>query len=349
MMLGCNHSIQHVDIFAEGCERVSEMAGRWHWVLLGIVAVVITAAMLRPGPWQQQPAVIGILHPDATNLALVDGFLEGLKAAGFEDGQAVRIIHDGPSGSGNGVFRMLRMILDEQPDLILAASTPAAKAAASQIRSGGTSLLFAAVSDPITAGLVPSLEAPTMNVTGIRLVPADDERLDWLKKIAPGVRRVLLPHNPNDPSSLESLDRLTGRANELGLDLQFVPVVNEASITSLIQAPPETDAIFLPRDRLVESYVQSFADLAIARKWPLAVPSWTELRSGALFSYGFLHNEAGRHAADMAVRFIKQGTWEGMPVQTAENVLALNLQTAEAIGLSVPKAIQDQAKWLLEK
>jgi putative ABC transport system substrate-binding protein len=310
-------------------------------VWLGASALLLVLAVW----WSGRPAprvpmtTIGIVQLTTVDAATVEGFKAHLAELGYREGRNVRYRYPGPAGSIERLAPIIADHLAAGVDLLLVSSTPAAVAAQAATAHTAVPVVFAPVNDPVKAGVVTGLQSPGGNLTGVRLPQGDAIRLQWLVKLAPQVRKILFPHNPNDPSALESLRQIQAVSAALGITLMTQPLPTAEAMEAALRAPPQVDAILLPRDSSVEARIADYVALARERKIPLCAPSLTQVHAGALVSYGFVHYAIGRQAARMAHQILS-GTPPGdLPVETALSSLAINLRTAQTIGLSVPPQI----------
>jgi putative ABC transport system substrate-binding protein len=274
-----------------------------------------------------------------------------MAALGYREGGEVGYFSSGPVGSVERLDEVIRAHLQGNPDLIFVSSTPATQAV-KRLTEGRRAppVVFAPVNDPLASGIVPDLRHPGGHITGIRLPTGDDLRLQWLKRLAPGVKHVYLPYTADDKSALSSLEIASVAAERLGITLLPQPVTGDADIVKVIEAMPQNaDAIFLPRDSRIEAGIADFVALAERRKLPIAAPSLTQTRAGALFSYGFVHRDIGRQAAQLADQILKGAAAGDLPVEMAENRLAINLSTAQRIGLAIPDELLLQAEYVIRK
>lgn len=175
-------------------------------------------------------------------------------------------------------------------------------------------------------------------------------------RIAPTVKRVYLPYSVDDKSALTSLQQTTEAAKVLGVTLLPQPVGTRAGVAQAIAAlPHNADAIFLPRDSRIGAPIAAFVALAEQRRLPLSVPSLEQVQAGALFSYGFVQKDIGRQAAHLADQILRQGpAGKGqvagdLPIEMAENRLAINLAAAGRIGIVIPDDIVRQAEYLIRE
>ncbi|MGE5505199.1 MAG: ABC transporter substrate-binding protein [Actinomycetota bacterium] len=303
-----------------------------------------------PGVAEARQVVIAFVSLTAVDAETFAGFRAGMAVRGWREGDTVRYLDAGPAGSREAIAPMVGAQLAKGVDLLLCASTPVTRIAAPMARDKGVPVVFAPVNDPVAAGVVPDLRHPGGNVTGIRLPTGDDLRLQFLAQLAPKVRRVLLPFNPDDGSSLRSADNAVAVAAQLGLEMRRMPVRTTSEVTGLFaNLPGDVDAVFLPRDSTIEAQIGPIVEATRARRLPLSAPGIAQVRQGALFSYGFLHAEIGRQAARLADQILRGLPAGDLPVESAENHLAINLAAAGAIGLEVPQEVLVQADLVVDR
>lgn len=317
-------------------------------VLLVVAAVLVYGWISRPHEAAPRLRTIGIVQLTAVDAATVEGFKSGMTALGYQEGRDIRYHYPAPAGSIERLAPILAAHLAADVDLLFVSSTPAAQAAQRATAGKAVPVVFAPVNDPVRAGIVASLQAPGGNLTGVRLPRGDALRLQWLLRLAPGVRRIVFPHNSRDPSALESLRQIQAVSGPLGVELLPQAIPEPAAIAgSLRELPAGVDAILLPRDSSVEAHIAEYVALALERKLPLCAPSLTQVEAGALLSYGFVHYEIGRQAAHLADQVLRGVPPADLPVETAHSYLAVNLKTAQAIGLRVPDDVLRQAHRLV--
>jgi putative tryptophan/tyrosine transport system substrate-binding protein len=298
---------------------------------------------------QQRVYRVAMVQLTEVDHATVIGFKQGLHALGWQEGVNIIYFDDGPAGSIDKLDSLIKRHLQRQPDLIFSSSTSATLAAKRLSANSGIPLLFAPVNDPIAAGIVSNLQKPDGNLSGIRLPTGDDLRLRWLNKIAPNAKYILIPYSPADKSAQASLITVRHAAKQLNLVLYELPVHQVASLAQLLQTLPNTlDGVFLPRDSTIEAQIDIFVKFCHERHLPLAAPSLLQVRAGALFSYGFVHNEIGRQAARLAHQIFTGTLPAHLPIEMAENYLAINLASAKIIGLDIPAEILMHAEFILE-
>ena len=291
-----------------------------------------------------RPKVVALVQLTEVDRNTVAGFKAGMQAAGYRENSDVVYLEPEPAGTVERLEPIIRAHLAQQPDLFLVSSTPASQAVARLTRGRDIPVVFAPVNDPVGAGLVTDLKHPGGWITGIRLPTGDDLRLHWLTEIVPGVRRVCVPYSPDDKSARTTLAGIAEAAPRLGVELRPAPVNDAMHLKAILnQLPADTEAIFLPRDSRVEAAIADIVAVAGIRRLPISAPSLIQVQAGALFSYGFVHGDIGRQAAHLADQIFKGVAPGDLPVEMAENVLAINLATARRIGVEISDAVLLQA------
>lgn len=316
------------------------------------------AALLAGGFWllpsTRAPApktyVIGVVQLTSVDAATFAGLAEGLAERDYRVGRNVVFLNEGPASSIGNLAPMIARHLARKVDMIFVSSTPATQAVMQATRETGIPVVFAPVNDPVGSGIVRNIQKPGGNITGIRLPAGDDLRMQWLARLAPRAKHVLVPYTPGDKSALASLQQARQAAQSLGLTLIEREVGNPDAMRQLLQSlPVEAEAIFLPRDSSVEAHIREIVVAAERRRLPLCAPSLSQVEAGALLSYGFAHHEIGRQAAGLVDQVLRGIPPADLPVETAESHLAVNLRAARAIGLSIPDEILLQAETVIRE
>ena len=315
-------------------------------VLLAVIATAAYSYVSRTA--DDGPVTIAVLHPSPVFTDGLRGFKDRLSELGLEEGKDVIYLFDGPSGGGEALKAAANKIIQSNPDLILAASTPAARMAFNLTKDKNIPIVFAPVNDPVGAGIVKSLREPGGSATGIRLPASGGKRLQWLHEINPGIKTVLVPMTQNSRSAKATLKQVRTAANELGLEIRPFEVAKVSEIDQLLaNFPADVDAIFLPRDSLLMSRAANISQFAINNKIPTSAPGISQVSSGALFGYAADQYEIGQMVAGAAHKIISGQAPGGIPVETADTHLYINLSTAEALGIQLPNEILKQARQVI--
>ena len=311
-----------------------------------LLVFVVTSRFLAACDFTRLPKthVIGVVNPTSIMTPVLEGFKAGMTELDYIEDRNVTYIYEGPVGQ-DSLERVVQGFLAKDVDLILAITTPAAQVAQRVTAGKDVPIVFVPVTDPVGAGLVSSLKQPGHNLTGITTGGSDPLRLEWLLRVAPGVKRIYLPYNPQDKSPVDALAQIQAAAVKLNVQL----VLRQASTTDQVEAaisniPDDADAIFIGPDSLVGSLYASWVNAAIERKLPLTGSSMSHVEAGMLVSYSYDTVAVGRQAARLADQIFSGIKPANLPVETSDFFVSLNLKTAEAIGLNIPDDILRQAK-----
>lgn len=324
--------------------RYSSQASRLSLLLVFAFCISI-ASILSACTSAQTPQtfVIGVANPVPIMDPVLEGFKAGMADLGYTEGENVTYLYEGPVGR-DGLNGVIQGFVDQDVDLILAITTPAAQEALTLAADKNIPVIFVPVTDPIEANLVSDLRHPEGNITGITTGGSDPKRLEWLVKIAPDVKRVYLPYNPEDKSPVAALEQLRTAAGTLGIELVLQETSDADAVAQAIEnIPDDVDAIFIGPDSLVGSLSADWINAAIERKLPLTGSSVSHVEAGMLFSYSYDTVAAGKQAARLADKVLKGNKTTDLPVETSEFFLSINQKTAEAIGLEIPDEILQQA------
>jgi putative ABC transport system substrate-binding protein len=304
----------------------------------------------------QQPAmpVIGFLrNTTATgSKPIVTAFFQGLKEAGFVDGQSVAIEYRWADNQNDRLPALAADLIRRQVAVIVAAGIPAALAAKAATTT--IPIAFEIGADPIEAGLVASLNRPGGNLTGVTTVNVElaPKRLELLHEVVPTTRSIALLVNPASPFNAERLSTDTQiAARTLGLQLYVLHASTErdfdAVFASLVQM--RAGALVIVSDSFFLSRIEQLAALTVRHAVP-TISAYREFTAaGGLMSYGGSLTDAYRLTGVYAGRILKGDKPADLPIQQATKVeLYINQKTAKALGLTVPQALLSRADDVIE-
>jgi putative tryptophan/tyrosine transport system substrate-binding protein len=303
---------------------------------------------------QKAMPVIGYLATTSPGALapLMAAFHQGLSETGYVEGQNVAIEYRWAENHDDRLPALAADLVGRKVDLIVASGSLlcalAAKSATSTIP-----IVFPAVSDPVAAGLVASLARPGGNLTGFspfqfELMP---KRLELLTELVPQARVIALLVNPNDPRAEGLIRDMQEAARTKGVQLPILKAAAEgeidAAFTSLVQL--HAGALLVSADPLFNSRREQLLALASRHIVPALYP-WRELAAaGGLISYGASITGLVQQAGIYAGRILKGAKPADLPVQQPTTFeLVVNLNTAKALGLTVPPSILARADEVIE-
>lgn len=297
-------------------------------------------------PETSQPAAktysIGITQI-VTHEAL-DSARQGFKDALADAGLEVTYDEQNAQGDQQTAASIAGAFADAHHDLILAIATPTAQAVAQKITD--VPVLFTAVTDPVGAQLVASLEAPGGNVTGTSDANPVKEQLELIKQVVPTAKTLGVVYNSGEDNSVTQVAWVKEAAAGLGLEVKESSASTTADVQQATEALGNVDAIYIPTDNTVVSSMSAVLTVTEAKQIPVFGAEGGTVAAGAIATYGISYYELGRQTGEQAVRILTEGADPAtMPVETQTNLdLYLNLGAAQRMGVTLPQDLVDQAK-----
>lgn len=289
---------------------------------------------------------IGVINLSPLLAPVFEGFKQGMAEFGYREGVNVKYTYQ-EAVTIDKLDSLAATFLSPEIDLILAISTPAAQAA-KRVAGDRKRIVFASVLDPVGAGIVESIRQPGGNITGIRHGVHEAKRFEWLLRTKSDIQRVYIPFNPDDRAAVINLNIAREVAALYGVEIVERACSDDVSVTAaLLEMPDDIDAIHVLADNLIASRLANgtpnFLSVSLERRLPMSVPIVTQVAQGGLIAFAFDFFSLGRQSArlvDQVLRGVRPGD---LPVETVEFELAINVGTAQAIGLVLPDELIEQA------
>lgn len=309
--------------------------------------MVIGLLLAACGITQPKTFTIGVINLTPALDPVLEGFKDGMTERSYVEGENVTYIYEGPTGSIDKLDAVAQGLVEADVDLILSITTPASQAAQRATVGTDIPVVFVPVTDPVAAGIVQSLRHPGSNVTGITTGGSEEVRLQWQLKIAPNIKKVFIPYNP-DGSSKASLAATEAAAAKLNIELVPQVATTPDEVTAVIETMPEdVEAIFILSDGFMESQADKLVEAAVEHGLPQSSTNLGLVEAGILFAFGHRPYSIGQQASRLADQVLQGAKPADLPVETSEFFLAINLQAAGAIGLEVPYNVLEAADTII--
>jgi putative ABC transport system substrate-binding protein len=322
--------------------------------LIGGAAVWPVAARAQQAGAMKRIAVLmgyGENDPDAN--AQFSRFTRALSELGWIEGRNLRIDVRWTAGNLDRARAFSKELVELQPDVILAHTTPTTAALQRETRT--IPIVFVTVSDPVGSGFVANLPRPGGNITGfINLEPAMGGKwLELLTEIAPGFRRAAAIFNPDTAPYVESfyLPAFEAAARSFNVTPITAPVRSDADIEAVIASlgREPRGGLFSPPDSFTFVHRAPIISLASRSNIPAIFAVRGFARDGGLLSYGTDEGDLFRRAGPYVARILKGETPAELPVQVPTKFeLVVNLKTAKALRLIVPESLLLRADEVIE-
>src|SRR5258708_25205285 len=245
--------------------------------------LIVTIVLAGCSTSQPHMITIGMLNLSTALQPALDGFKAGMTELGYVEGQRVRYVYAGPTGTVDKLKPAAEALLAPDIDLIVAISTPGIATLQKVTKGTNKQVIFIAIFDPITSGFVANYSQPGGNLTGSRGGVVEPKRLDWFLRVVPKVKKLYAPYSPNDGSSKLARDMNTNAASKLGVEFIFKEVASPDAISKAAQdIPPDADAIYILTDSQVVAHINEFIASDLAHKLPLSAPNSDHMPARAL-------------------------------------------------------------------
>ena len=289
---------------------------------------------------------IGFLLPGGSRTTVVRGQLEAfrqaLKEYGWVEGQNISVEYRFAEGKEDALAEIAAELVRLRLDVIVAEGTAAIRAAKTVTQT--IPIVMATSTDPVGNGLVASLHRPGGNVTGPSLQTAElaGKRLQLLTEIVPGLGRAVVLSNPLNPSIAAVVEQTKAAAQSLGVEIHVVEVPGPDQFESAFAAVTRARAgalIVLP-DPMLYGQHPRIVTFATASHLPVIFPEKEVVRAGGLIAYGPSIPASFRRAARYVDKILRGAKPADLPVEQPTTFeLTVNLQTARAIGVTIPTSI----------
>jgi putative ABC transport system substrate-binding protein len=274
-------------------------------------------------------------HPSLD--AAREGFIAALKDAGYVEGKNLKIDYQNAQGDVNTNMSIAQKLVGEKNDLILAIATSSAQAVAKSTKD--IPVLFTAITDPVGAGLVKSLDEPGANVTGTSDThpEAIKKTIAAIKTFVPGAKKVGIIYNSGEPNAVVNVKNAKIALKAEGLE----PVETSISTSSEVKQAAQSmvgrvDALYIPKDNTVVSALESVIEVANSQKIPTFVGEGDSVKRGTFASYGFDYHDLGYTTGKMAVEILKGKKASDIPVGFPGNLqLYINKKAAQQEGITL--------------
>ena len=320
------------------------------------ITLIGGAAAMWPRAAQAQQAampVVGFLDPTSPDAEAdrLRGFRQGLKHAGFAEGENVEIIYRFAENQSDRLPGLAVELVRRQVDVIATRSIGAfaAKAATSQIP-----IVFMLSEDPVRLGLVASLARPGGNLTGINFFSTElsAKRLEVMRELVPGATRVGVLVNPtNAMRATATVQDLQAAISGTGLQIQVLNAGSSHEINTAFETfvRGRMDALFVGTDPFFSNRRAQLVNLASRHALPATYSGRHYCEIGGLISYGSDTVDASRQIGVYVGRILKGAKPADLPVvQASKFELVINAETARMLRLDVPATLLARADEVIE-
>lgn len=319
-------------------------------VSLAIASVSLFPGCAPPSQDVSPPTVprIGILAPSLDdNLELVNGLAE----LGYVEGQNIAIEYRTAGEMVDQLLTPAAELVSSKVDLIVAIGTPAVTAA--RRTTSTLPIVMAQVSDPVGSGFINSLARPGGNITGMtNFGPVlSGKRLELIREVIPGLARVIMIWNPDNPAIGRQVEDTRRAAQAVGIEVRPFEVSGPEDLPGIFESASmwPAEAGIIPRSGFSNTHRAILVDLAAKSRLPVMFVGRDFAAAGGLMAFGPKQAEMFTRVAAAVDRILKGARPADLPVEQPTMFdLVINLRTAAALGLTIPRSVLVQATELIQ-
>jgi putative ABC transport system substrate-binding protein len=314
--------------------------GRRRVILLGLTAIILLGSADRVNA--QKIYTIGSLNTADQFVDAFEGFKSRMAELGYKQGQNVRYDYHNSKGNAEVLRTMAQKLVQDKVDMIVTTSTTGTVTAAKATVGTVIPVVFLSAGNP--QKLVKNYNTSGSNLAGISSASLEltAKRFELLRELYPRAKRIAMPLDPKGVNYQAIIAEIQESTPRLGYVVSEVHVLSVADVAKV--APSITsknyDGIFMPADSLVSEGIEELVRQSIKEKLPLATSLLVNVKRGCLFTYASDYTALGKQGAVLADKILKGAKPADLPIELPDKIhLTLNLKTAQAIGLKIPKEL----------
>lgn len=272
------------------------------------------------------------------------GVIEELANEGFNDGQNLNVNFQSAQGSTATAGQIAKQFVGDNPDVIVAIATPSAQSVAAATTN--IPIVFSAVTDPVEAKLVKSLDGSGTNVTGASDALPYAPQIELMKQVIPNLKDVGYVYSPGEVNSTIVLKNLKEQLEPMGITVHAAPAQRSNDIANAARSiAGDVDVIYTSTDNNVVSAYESLYQVAKESKIPLIASDTDSVARGAVAALGVNYHDLGIETGKTVARILKGEKPGDIPVYIAKDLdLFVSPTNAAAVGLELPQEVLDRAQ-----
>lgn len=272
-----------------------------------------------------------------------NGFIEGLKEKGYEEGKNIVIDYQNAQGDNATSQTIAQKFVSEKKDLILAIATNSAQAIYNATKDIPT--VFTAVTDPVAAGIAKDWKSSGTNLTGVSDMVPVDKQLELLTKLKEDIKVLGVIYNTSEANSVVQVEYLKEEASKLGISIKEIGVTNVNEINQNLSAViKEIDALYTPTDNTVASAYDLVGQIAVKNNVPILGAEEAVVAKGGLCSIGIDYFKLGKEAGYKAAELLNGKKPDEIEITTLSDMnITINTDVAKKLNIKIPSDIEESA------
>jgi len=292
-------------------------------------------------------AITAIVEHPALD-AVRAGVIKQLAEDGFVEGKNLKVNFQSAQGNTATAGQISKQFVGDNPDAIVAIATPSAQSMAAATTT--IPIVFSAVTDPVTAKLVKSLDGSGTNVTGASNASPYEPQIDLMKQLIPNLKHVGYVYSPGEVNSTVVLKELKTRLEPMGITVHEAPANSGNDIPMAARSiADKVDIIYTSTDNHVVSAYESLYKVGRESKVPLMAADTDTVARGAAAAMGINYHDLGRETGKIVTRILNGEAPGSIPVYRTKTLdLYVSPSHAQEQGFTLPQAVIDKAQKVVE-
>lgn len=289
---------------------------------------------------------VGILqtvsHPSLDEIHR--GIIAGLKQSGYINNKNIKIEFENAQGDQSNLKSMSDKFLQHNAKVTIGIATPAVQSLANE--PGNTPVIMGAVSDPISTGLVKSLQKPGGKVTGVKDREPIKQQLELIKTFIPNIKNIGVVYTSSDDSSTSEFKEFKQLAQKDGINVRAYTITSTNDIEQVAQTMSgKVQAVYVPTDNTVASGFSSLIKATNSAKIPVFPAVDSMVKSGGIATICVSQYDMGVLTGKMAAKVLKGENPATMPVETVTNYsTVINEKAAKELNIQIPRSLIKNAQ-----
>lgn len=317
-------------------------SARWFVGVAAIAGVMASSVVAA-----QSVAVTSIVEHPALD-SIKDGVQDTLKQAGYTEAKGLKWQFQTAQGNTAIAAQIARKFIGDKPDVIVAIATPSAQAVVAATKT--IPVVYSAVTDPVAAQLVPSLDASGTNVTGVSDALSLEKQIELIRKVVPDAKKIGIVYNPGEANSVVVVKSLRELLPKSGMSLIEATAARTVDVGAAARSlVGKVDAIYTNTDNNVVSAYEALVKVGDSAKIPLIASDTDSVKRGAIAALGVNYYDLGVQTGKVVIQILKGAKPGDIASQTSDKLeLYVNPTAAKKQGVTLTEAFVKSATKVVE-
>lgn len=275
-----------------------------------------------------------------------EGFIEGLKEEGLEEGKNLKIVTNNADADTGTAAQIADQFVADKVDIICAIATPSAQAAYNAAMETDIPVVYTAVTNPVAAELANDDKSPVGNVTGTSDELPVEAQLKMIREILPDAKTIGILYTTSEANSVYSIEQYEKLADKYGFKIEKTGITNTSEIQlAASDLLGKVDCLTNLTDNTVVSALPTVLGLANEKGIPVFGSEIEQVKLGCLAAEGIEYTQLGKDTGKMAAKILKgEASASEMDYELiTESSLYVNEKVAENLGITVPDTMKERA------